>query len=219
MITITEDPQRYIDAKRGLAHALARRFCKIKGSRQDDILGAAMLGLCCATDKIAKGEYVPVDQQNVDAYVAKTIIGHIKSFLENDFLIKTPRATYKKLMQEGKPVVGCVVESALRTRAQPSATQSDDDALEIASPLVRKDRNAEADRLVLTDLLLGMDLTEREVLILQYLRESFSGTEIGKKLGLTRAAISLNIKSIRKKYKQYWFLHKDDVLNPMEGDS
>ena len=212
MISVKDDPQGYILSKRGLAIAIAKRFCRSKQSKRDDIRGAAILGLCCAVNRIQTGEYKPVDQQHTDAYVASTIIGHVRSFLENDYVLRVPRKAYKEEMLREHPfVVTCFNESSLVTKNDSGG----EDSLEQISPATGQERNREADRLILVDILLGMDLTDREIKVLQYLRDGYSDTEIGEKLGRSRQAINLNIQSLRQKYRQYWFCHKDDLLNPI----
>jgi RNA polymerase sigma factor (sigma-70 family) len=83
-----------------LAMAIVGRYYGRTRNSADDLVGAALYGLCQAVEWAPKR----LHDHNITPYIVSTIHRHISDHIEQNHLVRIPRETYKNLRETGSVV-------------------------------------------------------------------------------------------------------------------
>jgi len=169
-----------------LACYIAGRYIKHYKWREDDLIGAALLGLIQAVDWVPER----LKDNNITPYIAVTVRRHVTDFLQNDHVINVKRKEFKKRAQNG---IQCApyfhqVEDDERDEENPQSGYTLD-----ATPHIMHDFSG-------TDELYKFLATnDKYAMILSLLMEEYTPTEIATEMGITKQYVSWMIQHIRKR--------------------
>lgn len=141
----------------------------------DDMVGAAMMGICQAVDWAPTRLY----DNNITPYIYQTVERHIRDLIETRFVINIPRKTFKTLYEEEGAFLP-IVQTIHSTKFDEDNPHDDYDLLdEIAL------KRVEEYPMFFEELLESLALTARERMIIDLLIEDYNQTEIAQLIGVS----------------------------------
>lgn len=207
----------------GLVWCVVKRFHG-RGTDPDDLFQIGSIGLLKAIDKFDNSFEV-----RFSTYAVPMIAGEIKRFLRDDGMIKVSRSlkelSYKAFfarerlqekwnrdptLEELSEELGVEKEELAQAFESSGEVESlhrpiyqkDGNEIQLMDKLEEKEGREEEvlNRMVLTQLLDGLDKEERQLIYLRYFANQ-TQTEVGKKLGISQVQVSRLEKKILKQLK------------------
>lgn len=165
--------------------------------RAEDLASSALFGLVQAV------EWAPerMRDNNITAYIATTIRRHIRDFIEQDNMIRIPRKTYKKMIQDGlaagydlKDIVPVI--HIFDTQISEDEDEGVNDYYDLFEPGV-----IDQEEIIAKDLLDHLHLDVKEEQVVNSLVEGWTIRDIASQLGISKSSVYNVIKSIRERIK------------------
>lgn len=208
----------------GLVWSIVRRFTG-RGYEAEDLFQIGSIGLMKAIDKFDVSLGL-----KFSTYAVPMITGEIKRFLRDDGMIKVSRsikengwkvkktaeilgmrlgreATVEELSEEvGIPVEEIVLALEACTEVESiykTVYQSDGNSISLADKLPEKRDDTEKclNNMLMEQLLMSLDATERELILMRYFEDK-TQTEIAKYLGISQVQVSRMEKKILKRLRE-----------------
>lgn len=165
-----------------LAMSIVSKFAGRYYYLVDDLVGAAMVGICQAVDWAPTHLY----DNNITPYIYQTCERHVRDLIEKRLAITIPRGVFCSLQDERNlflPVVNFT-------------TKLDDEGNEYEQMDEIAAKTVEEHPLLFEELLESLALSAKEKTVLQMLLEAYTQDEIAAVVGLTRQRVSQISKSI-----------------------
>lgn len=213
-----------VEKNMGLVHSIVKRF-QNRGVEQEDLFQIGSIGLLKAIDKFDTSYNV-----KFSTYAVPMITGEIKRFLRDDGMVKVSRSLKEAaaraytvreelLMKTGREpsleeiaqelsvtmeeLVMAMESGAQVESLQKTIYQSDggDILLEERLPQEKNEQEAVLDRMLLEQMLGGLNAQERELIYLRFFQEK-TQTDIAAKMGMSQVQVSRLEKKILSRLRE-----------------
>jgi len=174
-----------------LAMSIVAKYAHRYPYLTDDMVGAAMMGICQAVDWAPTRLY----DNNITPYIYQTCERFIRDLIEKRNVVNMPRETYQKLREEDAfvPLVQMI-----------NAIKDDEDNYFDEYDLITEQaaRVVEENPILFEELVESLALSSRDRMVVNLLVEDYTQTEIAKLLGVSDEMIRLIRRQIGEKLQR-----------------
>jgi RNA polymerase sigma factor (sigma-70 family) len=175
-----------------LAMSIVAKYAHRYPYLTDDMVGAAMMGICQAVEWAPTRLY----DNNITPYIYQTCERFIRDLIEKRNVVNMPREMYQKLREEDAfvPLVQMI-----------NAIKDDEDNYFDEYDLITEQsaRIIDENPILFEELIESLALSSRDKMIVNLLVEEYSQTEIAKLIGVSDEMIRLIRKQIGEKLTRY----------------